>query len=435
MKTKIYLIPVILFTAINIIRAQSVSSIANGDWMNPFTWSCTCVPIPGYTASSVNIYHHVTLDTSMILPSGAISVLNTGYLSTDNNNRDLYINGGNFTNYGKTDLHYVYLQTGAVNNYDTMYVKALATYADFNNYGYILNLDSLTTAGSTYNSGLIDVYAFYNTNTFQNHGAITNGVRITNDGTFQNYTGSYLYSDSLTNLGTFINSGRIGHDVFTNAGTYSNLDMVTFYNFANSGYFTNADSLIGVQNLYNAGTIINQTAAVTMLGVSFMNSDSAYHDAVFENDGYVSIGVDFYNTDTVKGVTGKFYVQNQSANSGSMNGSFDFCDLTPPATAPFIDYNTGTIAPGITYCIYLETKNPALENEFTIFPNPASDKLNIQIPNREFSWSIIEITGKTALSGQNAGTVGLSGLAPGLYIFKAVDQSGKIMITRRFIKE
>src|SRR3990170_1480808 len=112
-----FLLSVISFAGFS----QTATSIANGNWMSPFTWNCTCVPLPGY---SVTINHNVALDTSMYVPSGGITV-NAGASLTGNNAfRDIWVNGGSFTNNGTVNVRYLWTQTGSLANSGTVTLQS-----------------------------------------------------------------------------------------------------------------------------------------------------------------------------------------------------------------------------------------------------------------------------------------------------------------------
>lgn len=401
MKTKIYLLLIAFILMFNLNKAQTITSNTNGNWMNPLIWSCFCVPVLGYNATSITINHNVALDTSMAVNSGTLTVSSSGSLVGNNSTRDLLINGGTFTNSGTTDIRYLLAQTGSFTNNGTLHITAFSNNVNFGNYGSIINADS-----------------------------------ITNYGSFTNYPGSVLQVDSLSNFGTFINSGVETHTAFTNFATFTNNNYIGFYDFTNFGTFINSDSLIGSNDFFNTGVFTNQANGVLTLSNSFLNADSLNHYAVFVNEGKVTVGNNWYNSDTVKGVSGSFSVQNLSGNSGFMKGSFDFCDLTPPANAPFIDYIAGgSISSNITWCTATSFKSVAQNLEFAVFPNPAGNSLNIKTEELFFMVEIINATGEKIYSGNNSLQIDLSQLSSGMYIFIAKDSSGNISHRQRFIKE
>ena len=87
--TKTITVLLILFS-INTGFSQTANSIANGNWMNPLTQDCTCIPIPGYT---VTIHHAVLLDTSFYIPTGGITIFPGASLIENNTVRDIELNG------------------------------------------------------------------------------------------------------------------------------------------------------------------------------------------------------------------------------------------------------------------------------------------------------------------------------------------------------
>ncbi len=361
--------------------SQSATSIANGPWVSPFTWSCTCVPLPGYT---VTINHQVILNTSFQLPSGGITV-NAGGSLVQDSARDMLINGGFIVNHGTVDFRYLLLQSGHVTSTDTLRLKSFANYGTIENSGVLHRVDSFFNVGFIHNTGLVltkkfqnndtlindglfaEVDSFFNlsfllnndsiitptfltSGTLINNGHITGVDSFTNTGMLANNATGVIDADSMLNSGTIINQGVLHTTAFASIGNIQNAGGLTFYDAYNINLFTNTGSLTGAHSLLNTGRFVNAVGGNVQLGGSFMNVDSLYHDAAFINNGVMVVDSDWYNADTVAGGFGSFTVALQSGNSGRMNGSFDFCDLTPPSSAPFIDNNTGTISPQITWC-------------------------------------------------------------------------------------
>jgi PKD repeat protein len=381
MKTLRLFLFVALCTVTQPLFSQSATSIANGSWVSPFTWNCTCVPLPGYT---VTINHQVTLNTSFQLPSGSITV-NAGGALVQDSARDMLINGGFIVNHGTVDFRYLLLQSGHVTNTDTLRLKSFANYGTIENSGVLHRVDSFFNVGFIHNTGLVltkkfqnndtlindglfaEVDSFFNlsfilnndsivTPTFLttgkliNNGHITGVDSFTNTGMLANNATGVIDADSMLNSGTIINQGALHTTAFASIGNIQNAGGLTFYDAYNLNLFTNTGSLTGWHSLLNTGRFVNAVGGNVQLGGSFMNVDSLYHDAAFINNGVMVVDSDWYNADTLAGGYGSFTVALQSGNSGRMNGSFDFCDLTPPVSAPFIDNNTGTISPQITWC-------------------------------------------------------------------------------------
>lgn len=357
--------------------SQTATSIANGNWMNPSTWSCTCVPLPGYT---VTINHAVALDTSWYVPSGGITINSGGSLIKNNSKRDLLINGGNLINHGTLDVRNLFTQAGTFSNTGVLTARAFLNYVNFTNTGTIHDIDSLYSTG-----GIIN-------------------------------TGSFLNIDSITTGGTFTNNGACTYNQFTNTGHYTNNNNLSFTDFSNLGTFTNTDTIICQHNIWNAEKLINQSTGFFLLQKSFLNGDSIQHNAMFNNNGRMVINDSWYNSDTVKGSsTGSFRVADSSVNWGWMLGTFDFCDLTPPASAPYVDINTGTLQIGITWCNY--TGIADLKNmEIKIYPNPASDFINVEMKNQiDSKVRIYNSCGSMISEATNKTRIDISEYPSGLY--------------------
>jgi hypothetical protein len=155
--------------------------------------------------------------------------------------------------------------------------------------------------------------------------------------------------------------------------------------------------------------------------------------AVIDNDGFIYIGNSLYNFDTIKGTGGYVEVADTSYNSGTMTGTFDFCDLTPPGSAPFVDINLGTIGPGITWC--QQQNIPLAETtELFIYPNPASDVLIYSMTTTEMlNITILNCSGKIVYQAGGLlprGGIDVS-LFPGGVYFLSLG-IGDVRLTRTF---
>ncbi|MGZ3932482.1 MAG: hypothetical protein ACXVP0_14380, partial [Bacteroidia bacterium] len=295
------------------LSAQTASSIANGNWTNPLTWNCSCVPTTGY---SVTISNSVTLNTGLVFNSGGITINSSGSLIQDASlNRDIWINGGYFNNSGKANFRYFLVSAGALTNPGSFTVSAFTNSIAINNTGSI-TMDSMYIAGS-----------------------------------FTNAVNAKITGDSMTNASTLINNGRINVTWVTNKGTYKNYDYHGSYDYTNMGTFENYDSLMLSWSVWNKSLFTNMAGAKFNMTKNFYNTSGVpAKTAVFDNRGGVKVMDSWYNVDTVKGTnTGTFTVSDTSANSGVMKGNYQFCDLTPPSSSPYVDLNSGSIAGTLTY--------------------------------------------------------------------------------------
>lgn len=362
-------------------NAQTATSIANGNWMNPFTWSCTCVPLPGY---SVTINHNVMLDTSFYIPSGGITITSGASLAGNNATRDIMVNGGSLTNNGTLTVRYLWTQTGNFANSGTVNLTSFLNNVNFTNNGTFQNLDSMYTTGIVVNNG------------------------------------SFLNIDSITNAGTFTNNGICTYNQFTNASIYHNNNYLSFSDITNLGTFENTDTILASNSGWNVKDWTNNTGAYMHFSKSFLNAgDTTLHDAVFVNNGRWVISDSWYNADTIKGgSTGSIQVADSSVNWGAMKGTFDFCDLTPPVSAPYIDFNLGTVSSGITWCLYDGISELAWDS-FTVFPNPAVDHIRFEnMKERGLQIQIINMDGMTVLDQPFEESLDVSTLSQGVYMIR-----------------
>lgn len=364
MKKIIYIITSLaIFGLSNSTKAQTVTSVADGDWTSPTTWGGPS-PMPGFT---VIINHTVTLDIDYGYSSGSITINSSGTLNGNSLMRALAVSGGTLTVNGTLNVARVALFSGIATNSGTFQNDSL------------LNATSLTN----------------------NSGATINAAQ------FMINTG-----------GTFNNNGSVVSTNFLNTSTVTSSGAITSYDLMNSKSFTNA-----------------ATGAITV-NHNFLNSDSLASPAVFTNDGSVTVNNDWRNTDQING-SGKFCIQNNTNNSGTMSGTFDFCDLT----GGNIDLNTGTIAGTITYCLYSCSTgmNENLSGSIiNAYPNPSSGVLSIIIKNvsANVEVEIFTMLGESIYSIQinsEKADIDLSKQAKGIYFYqikseKGIINTGKIII-------
>src|SRR5271157_4140244 len=97
MKTNIFTFMLMAMISFTVTQSQTVTSIANGNFLMPSTWDCGCVPSPG---ENIIIKHHVVLNTNWGFSSGSLTIDNGGALSKNASIRDFAMNGGTFTNNG-----------------------------------------------------------------------------------------------------------------------------------------------------------------------------------------------------------------------------------------------------------------------------------------------------------------------------------------------
>ncbi|MDD5571251.1 MAG: T9SS type A sorting domain-containing protein [Bacteroidales bacterium] len=256
-------------------------------------------------------------------------------------------------------------------------------------------------SGTVNNNGMFQSDSLFNSSTL----TISNGATI-NALQFLNYTG-----------GTINNDGAITSVNFLNIETVTNNGTITSNDFCNSKSFTNSS-----------------TGVITATN-DFSNIDTLASPAIFTNNGTVTVQSDWHNGNQIKG-SGKFCVSNNTWNSASMSGTFDFCDLT----GGNVDLNTGTIAGTITYCLF---SCSAGIDEYTdnsvisIFPNPvktsATIKTNFDLNNSTLTvYNLVgqEIIKSTQLNGRQF-EINCKQLNSGLYFFTIKGQ--KHTVTAKLI--
>ena len=158
----------LIFSALVIIfhvSAQSYTSINDGSWTNPTTWSPTGVPV---TFTDVTINHNVILNTDFGYYSGTITITNSGTLIQDQPARRFVINGGELLNEGVFTVDTFAIFSGDFTNGGTSNTSITYINGNVTNTGTWDNIDSLYNDNMLYNDGG-DIYVdqFFNADYFE----------------------------------------------------------------------------------------------------------------------------------------------------------------------------------------------------------------------------------------------------------------------------
>ncbi len=178
--------------------SQTRTTVANGDFLNPFIWDCTCIPQSGEQAI---INHAVVMNTGIYYTAGQITINPSGSLIQDGTDRAFWADGtGSFINNGTFTAHHLLISPNAT----------------LTNEGTIVGVDSVWIQGTFTNNASAEMYDFLNDQT----------ASFTN-------TGSVNVLNSMNNQGFIYNSHEIevGND-FSNCNLQS-MDAM----FDNAGVF------------------------------------------------------------------------------------------------------------------------------------------------------------------------------------------------------
>lgn len=365
-------------------NARIVTSAANGNATNPFSWDCTCIPIDGDT---INIIHAITLDVDYAFTMGGIHIFSNGSVTGDINQRIFGVSGGFFINEGTMTMGYI-----------------------AHNGGTFVNQGTITALGSL----LIDQAV-----TFVNNNMLTasDSLLVNTNATLQN-------SGGTISTGEFLSAGTI-----TNTANGS----ITCLNLFSTGTVTdNGAGIHTLMSLYNTGTMVlngftnidgdvwnaeNITIGSYMEAQSLWNGDTINGTAMFTNNGTVSLSNSLYNSEDISG-TGDFCVADSSTNSGAVTGTVDICDQTGGGW----DLNIGTEAGTVTHCASGPCSIGIQENEtgdLRVVPNPATENISMQLPAADAGTvSVIDVTGRvvlTQVANTSLVTIDISSLNCGVY--------------------
>ena len=160
---------------------QTINSVQDGDFFAFGTWDCFCLPADGDT---VNVNHDLNMNFGIPYTMGMITVNASGSLSDGGVDKDIYINGGQFVNFGTVNIDGFWLDSGSVYNSGTMILDSLLTQGDFINDGQINVFDFAHDQNATFeNNAILEI-----TNNFNNQGTFLNNdlMTVVNDASICN---------------------------------------------------------------------------------------------------------------------------------------------------------------------------------------------------------------------------------------------------------
>jgi len=395
---KFLLLSIGLFISV-LLNATTFTSVMDGNWSNPYTWGETTV-IP-LTGDQVIINHTVTITDQ---------ITSNGYWATDGADASITIEANGILQSGANVLGIAILNGASIVNNGQLNIPQLGNYNG-----------SFTNNNISHLSQLI-----YNLDQIENNGDLLELDSLYTSGTFINNNGANIYTDSLWVEGSFTNIGNIYLHEITNNGTFENIGVMNFRRFTNLADYYNSGSIIGELDATNAGNLYLNSESSFTLGHDFTNADSTDHNATIIIEGTFDISDSFYNADTITGTDGHINIQNNSSNSGWLKGTFYFCDLSPlPLTAPFVDYNSGTVEAGVRYCT---SENIAVKQnkQINFFPNPVKSNLTIENANKI---TLTDITGKIVLkqSISQKSSINISHLKKGIYFISLENKQKSIV--------
>ncbi|MCC6400187.1 MAG: hypothetical protein IT227_05435 [Flavobacteriales bacterium] len=366
--------------------AQPISSVADGDWNDPATWDCTCVP-DGIV--SVTVAHTVTLTVPDTLTDGDLYVQGDGQLFGTS-----LLLGGIFYNFGEISLQALELRPGLLQpdavNFGTLAAIRLGLQrAGFTNVGAI-TADSIRTDVAWENAPVGSVSA----------GWLAGPGQLDNRGSV---TGSGEFAARFRNDSTITWSG-----LFRAPYTSSNLGNI---------------AVVGdlrIESLLIDSGLILVEGDVRLDGDLWMADDSAY----------LSIAGDLRIQGLLRGA-GSVCITDSTINLGVITDSVDVCDRSATTgTPPFLDVQLGVVGPAVTWCTDprcqpVGIEGPAPVGSWKVWPIPSAGHVwTGPVPRSVREVVLTDATGRSIhLSATRSGEglyLDLSDLAPGPYLLRAV---------------
>ncbi|MBK9274404.1 MAG: hypothetical protein IPM49_07675 [Flavobacteriales bacterium] len=383
------IIAVVLLTAATTF-GQPITSVADGDWNDPATWDCACVP-DGIV--SVTVAHMVTVTQPDSLLDGDLYIQSDGQLLGTS-----LVVGGIFFNFGQVTLQALEIKPGVLQpdavNFGTLAAIRLGLQREaFTNLGAI-TADSIRTDVAWENAPVGSVSA----------GWIAGPGQLDNRGSV---TGSGEFAARFRNDSTITWSG-----LFRAPYTSSNLGNIAVV------------GELRIESLLLDSGLILVEGDVQLDGDLWMADDSAY----------LSIAGDLRINGLLRGA-GAVCVTDSTVNSGVITDSVDVCDKSPTTTAPpYLDVDQGVVGPDVRWCTDPRCQpvgidGPQAPRSWSVWPVPSTGRLwTAPVPANVKQVELIDATGRRirihATRSGDGLQLDLSALSPGPYLLRAVGEPG-----------
>ena len=158
-------------------NAQTVTSVAAGNYYSPSTWDCTCIP---NDTDTIYVNHAVTMNLGVTYSGGLLQISGAGSLIDGGAGNGIFIDGGKVTNIGTINCSRILLESGYMNNLSQIYV------------------DSLWTRDTASNMGIVNIAVNFRNDlngNFTNWGTVAVGNDCLNEAVFFNNANMHVHHD------------------------------------------------------------------------------------------------------------------------------------------------------------------------------------------------------------------------------------------------
>lgn len=392
---------------------QVINSVSNGNWFDPDTWDCSCVPGVG---SDIVVGHSVFADGVVGVQGGSLTVEASAVLSVSTGalflQTDAYV-------MGYIECEFMTVDAGGVSsliNFGTIDCLVLDVLTDeLQNAGYITIQEDMLLSGSAENMALgeWDAYDISGSGTFINHGYAVLGTdqfmgRMINDGMLiVDANGAEGYINSITNAGE-LTLAQMELDTLHNSGVANTYTLVMGKWYQGQGQ---------LQVIPFGGDLHVEPGAIVTV----------------DAPGWIHVvDGDLYNAGIMAG-DGHICVSDITSNIGSIQGMLDVCDGSPTASSPpFIDQNTGTVDTSVTFCESSPCATVVPEvfaAEAVVLPAPGMERVILAGLPMDAVVIVLDAAGRHLISVRTAGggrmELPVAEIADGIYRVVLIGKAGR----------
>lgn len=354
------------------IFASNCTTIADGPFASTTVWNCACDPI---SCDTLIVRHVLEFETDLLISNPFLHLTTTGSLAGTGSGQ--LVITGNIENEGSISGTYI---------------------------------------------------RFFENGVLVNTGMVTGGVVITVKDTTRNY-GTIAGTDSLV-VGVYrnmLNYGSVSAGKFYSIGNYTNLGQTTALSMVNRFVFSNAqDGMVHVEGKMISGLIFDNIGSIEadsliiqsgyVLMYGSINCSSALIigdppndcDLYLQSTGSITTQDLLVNEGTIIYGPGTVCITGYSENHGRFGNLLDVCDLSRTTAAPpFLDVNTGTWHPSVTFCTNTTCDGVGISEAvdlgaLRVYPQPITGPFSVGCPsafNGSLTVEILDMMGRTTRIG------------------------------------
>jgi len=245
------------------------------------------------------------------------------------------------------------------------------------------------------------------------------GVACWNAGTGEYRANSFLRAYNLVDFGITDDFGITSVEYGQGGADDGKVITCNIYTATSDDLSTATLTLVGTAD--HVSTAADDLSMISVALTATIPANSTIAFELFASDGGTAIGQTFFPGINAGGENDDSYLLAAD------------CGITAPTDATTVGFPDNQYVMNVVGDL-LSVEEFSLDNSISIFPNPTSDIITLDVSNRitVSSLELYNIVGKQVIKTNNVSTLDLSQLSAGVYMLRVMTDSG--ILTKKIIR-